>query len=584
MATQPRKDVVVIGYGAAAGPVSLELAQDGRSVVVLESGQYRTTEDNFQRGSFDTLRWDTRGEMLPEFGRAPITYRRTEDEQAKPANYIMASTVGGASVHWSGQSWRYYEEDFRVSSTIEELYGDTGMLDYLEEDGAAIADWPMSYDEVEPFYEKAEWSIGIGGWPGNIQGEIRPVNPDEGNPYEAPRQRDYPFRPLRDNATDLTFRQGALDLGLQPFHVPTGITTETWTSLYDITRPGCTYCAFCTSYGCWNGSKSSSLVSLLPAAERLENFEIRPQSHVIRLNQENGRVTSVTYVDEAGEVHEQPGDIFILGAYTYQNVRLMLHSGIDADGQVGRYFINRPGISVSATFDDRFLNGWNGPAVQRQGVDDFNGENISERKLRMDPEEFFIRGAFIGSPSQRFPLDTYGDHPDEVPGWGAGFKDWYTQNLNRYISLQLLMEPLPYTDNRIDLDPNYTDRFGVPAARVTNDVHRNELRMGRFIHDRGVEILEAAGATNIWGDNEASPRPTMTHDLGGARMGSDPSQSATNRYCQVWTMPNLFVGGGAVAPTMSGHNPTETIWMLSYWMSDAIRNGKVNLENAEDYT
>lgn len=583
MAVLPRKDVVIIGYGAAAGPVSLELAQDGRSVVVLESGQHRTTEQDFERGSFDSLRWRIRGEMLPGPRRAPITYRKTPNQAAQPTDYIMASTVGGASVHWSGQSWRYYVDDFNVKSRVQELYGNSGKLDYLRADGAALADWPMDYQDVEPFYDKVEWSIGVGGWAGNIEGDIRPVNPEEGNPFEAPRKRDYPFRPLRDNATDLAFRQGALERDLRPFHVPTAITTETWTSPYDITRPGCTYCAFCTGHGCWNGSKSSSLVSLLPAAEELDTFELRPNSHVIRINHDGTRATSVTYVDANGEIQEQPGDIFILGAYTYQNVRLLLHSGIGANGQVGKYFINRPSISVHATFDDRYLNGWNGPAVQRQGVDEFNGENRVDEKLAMADDEFFIRGAFIGSPSQRFPIETYGTHPDDVRGWGEGFKSYFTENLNRFISLQLLMEPLPYEDCFIDLDPNFTDAYGVPAARVTRTVKTNELRMGRYIHDRGVEILEAAGASRIWGKPEATARATMTHDLGGARMGEDPNSSATNRYCQVWTHPNVFVGGGAVAPSMSGHNPTETIWMLSYWMSDAIRNDKVNVQNARDY-
>lgn len=583
MATLPKKDVVVIGYGAAAGPVSFELAQEGRSVVVLESGPNRTTEQDFQRGSFDTLRWRTRGEMLPGPDRAPITFRNTVDEVAKPTKYIMASTVGGASVHWSGQSWRYYVEDFQVKSKIEELYGDTGKLEYLKEDGASIEDWPMTYDEVEPFYDKVEYNLGVGGWAGNINGDIRPVNPEEGNPFEAPRKRDYPFRPLRDNATDLTFRKGASDLGLHPFHVPTAITTDTWTSPYGITRPGCTYCAFCTGFGCWNASKTNSQTAILPAAERLDTFELRPECNVIRLNHSDGKVTSVTYVDENGDIQEQPGDIFILGAYTFQNIRLMLHSGIDANGQVGKYFINRPSVGVSAIFGDRYLNGWNGPAVQRQGIDDYNGENHAEEKLGMSADDFFIRGAFIGSPSQRTPLDSYGDHPKEMQGWGAEFKSWYAENLNRYMSLQLLLEPLPYEDNRIDLDPNITDRFGIPAARVTNRIHENERRMGRYVHDRGREIMEASGATEIWGKSEATASATMTHDLGGARMGTDPSKSATNRYCQVWTMPNLFVGGGAVAPTMSGHNPTETIWMLSYWMSDAIRNGKVDLTNAEAY-
>src|SRR5690606_24437461 len=179
----------------------------------------------FALTSLDTLRWDTRGEMLPTLPELPLTFRTDLDQVAEPRNYVMANTVGGASVHWSGQSWRFYVEDFRVKTTLEEMYG-AERLRYLRDDGANIQDWPISYDDVEPYYEKVEYNIGVGGWPGNINGEIRPVDPQEGNPFEAPRKRDYPFRPLRDNATDLTFREGALNLGLDPFHVPTAITTE----------------------------------------------------------------------------------------------------------------------------------------------------------------------------------------------------------------------------------------------------------------------------------------------------------------------------------------------------------------------
>ncbi len=584
MAVQPKKDVVIIGYGAAGGPLSTELALAGYSVVALERGPHMTTKRDFAQSQLDTLRWVVRGGLLPPFRDLPFTFRSDENARATPARYAMSSMVGGASVHWSGQSWRFFEDDFRVRSTVNELYG-PDRLRYLEDDGAALADWPLTYDEVEPYYAKVETHVGIGGWPGNIQGRLRPVDPQEGNPFEAPRQGDFPFRPLRDNATDLTFRQGALELGLHPFHVPTAITTVPYKSPYGVSRPPCTYCTFCTGHGCWNASKSSSLESLLPAAQATGNFELRPHAHVVRLNREGGRITSVDYVDTlTGEEHNQPGDIFYLAAYSYQNVRLLLHSGINSNGMVGKYFMNRSGPTVHAIFNDRLLNGYNGPAVQRQGIDNYNGEVAYEEKMRLSDDDFFIRGSFIGSPSQRNPLETYDMLPDDVATWGRGFKHHVKQNLNRFISLQFVAEPMPYESSYLDLDPDYTDEFGVPGVRVTRQVKENERRMGRFLFRKGSDILRAAGAARVFGSEEVSAVATSTHDTGGCRMGTDPGNSVTNRYGQMWEVPNLFVGGGAVFPSMAGKNPTQTIWMLSYWTADAIEQGKVNLEDAADFT
>ncbi len=580
MAALPKKDVVIVGYGAAAGPVSLELAAAGYSVVVLERGPHLTTERDFQTGSFDSLRWAVRQEMVPGADIMPLTFRNRADQVAIPAPYRMASAVGGSSIHWSGQSWRFYEDDFRLRSTLAAAYGKSGLAYHLAADGAALADWPLAYRELEPFYDKVEYHIGIGGWPGNIAGAIRPLRSDEGNPFEAPRQRDYPFRPLRDNATDLVFRGAALALGLKPFHVPTAITTEDWTSPYGISRNACTYCSYCMNYGCWNGSKGSSLVALLPAALKSGNFELRANAHVLRVNHRNGRAVSVTYIDGEGREQEQRGDIFILAAYSFQNVRLLLHSGIDGNGQVGKYFINRPEFHVSATFDDRYLNGYAGPSVQRQAIDDFNGENAAEEKLRLGPDRFFVRGAAICSASQRLPLETYNDVPPDVPRWGAGYKAYLSKYLNRYLRVLAIAEPMPYEDCFIDLDPTHKDKYGVPAARVTRAVKTNELRMCRFIYDKIAALYRAAGAAKIWGRRDAIAVASMVHDCGGLRMGVEPDSSATNRYGQLWTMPNLFVAGGALMPTMSGHNPTETIWALSYWQSAAILEKKLDLTDA----
>lgn len=579
MPVLPRVDVAIVGYGAAAGPLALELAQAGYRVVALERGPHLTTERDFHTGSFDTLRWVVRNEIVPDASEMPLTFRNTADQVAIPSPYRMASVVGGSSVHWSGQSWRFYEDDFRIASTLRDRYGARGLLDHLADDGAALADWPLGYDELEPFYDKAEYHIGIGGWPGNIAGKIRPLRDDEGNPFEAPRRRDFPFRPLRDNATDIVFRQGAAARGLKPFHVPTAVTTDPWTSPYGIARNGCSYCAYCQGYGCWNGAKASSLVALLPATLAFPNFALRAGAHVLRINHRGGRATGVTYLQD-GRAFEQPAEIVVLAAYSFQNVRLLLASGIDGNGQVGKYFINRPEFHVAAVFDDRYLNGFNGPSVQRQAVDDYNGENAAAEKLKLGKDGFFVRGAIIASAAQRLPLETYEDVPPDVPRWGAAYKSFLARYLNRYLRTLNVAEALPYEDCRIDLDPTHKDKYGMPAARVTRSIKTNERRMAHFIYDRIVEILKAAGASRTWGRRDPIAVASMVHDCGGLRMGEHAIDSATNRYGQLWTLPNVFATGGALFPTISGHNPTQTIWALSYWQSDAIRTGKADLNDA----
>jgi len=567
-----------VGFGAASGPIAVELARADLSVVALERGPYRP-QPEFQQG-LDGLRYATRGELIPRFADQPLTFRTDPSVEAVPRPNRMPSLVGGGSVTQAAYAWRYGEDDFRLKSALRERYGATRRLEYLEEDGAAIADWPLTYAELEPYYEQAEYAFGVGGWPGNLRGQIRPVNPEEGNPFEAPRQNDYPFRPLRDSPTSLTFRAGALQLGLHPFHSPAAINTARYTSPYGITREGCTYCGFCSGHACWNGAKSSALVALLPAAEATGRFELRPDCHVVRIVRRGNRAVGVEYVDGTGRAWMQPGEIIILGAYTFQNVRLLLHSGITGGGQVGKYFINRAGPLVYAVFPDRYLSGYAGPGAQSQSVDDFNAENAAEEKLALPADDFFVRGGVIYSIGQRHPLECYRQAPPGIPRWGVTFKSFLRDNYLRLMALYLPGEPLPYASSTIDLDPVHRDRYGVPAARVTRQAKRNEIRMARFLYRKGTEMLRAAGASTIWGRDLPVPVATMTHDVGGCRMGHDPGRSAVNGYGQLWETPNLFVAGGAVFPTLSGHNPTLTIWALSFRLADALRRRRVDLRDA----
>jgi gluconate 2-dehydrogenase alpha chain len=571
----------VIGYGSAAGPLSVELARAGLTVVAIERGPLRDTARDFVQ-SHDTLRYRIQGEWTPSFDRVPTTFREHPDKEATPDANKVPSLVGGSSIVWGGFSYRFYADDFKVRSTMAERYGARGWLNYLADDGVALADWPLSYDDLEPYYDRVEHALGIGGWPGNIGGRIRPVNPDQGNPFEAPRTRDYPFRPLRDNATGLAFRHGALALGLAPFQSATAIVTEPFTSSYGIARAACTYCAFCSGHGCWNGAKTSTLVALLPAALATGNFDLRPGCRVVKVNHAGGRATNVEYLDADGRHWTQPGTLFILGANTIQNIRLLLASGIAGRGLVGRHFMNRPAPTIKAVFGDRHLNGYAAPGVQAQCIEDFNGENAAEEKLRLGHDEFFIRGASILTPCQRPPLEIYGAIPPSVPRWGRDYKDYLRENFSRYMALYAVTEGLPYRDNIVDLDPTYVDDDGVPAARITRRIGQNERRMARFFYRKGAEILAAAGASTIWGSEAPFVEGSTTHDAGGCRMGSDPGASATNRYGQLWDTPNVFVGGAALFPSMSGHGPQETIWALSYWTSDAILRDRVNISDSED--
>jgi gluconate 2-dehydrogenase alpha chain len=302
---------------------------------------------------------------------------------------------------------------------------------------------------------------------------------------------------------------------------------------------------------------------------------------VLRLRRRGVRAVSVEYVDASGAVREQRGDLFVLAAYTVQNIRLLLASGIHGGGLVGRYFMNRPGPRISAVFDDRHLNGYSSPGVQAQCVDDLNGEHAAAEKLALPADEFFIRGAAIISACQRTPLEIYQDVPPDIPRWGASYKRFLRDSLTRYLSLYVVTEGLPYESAWVDLDPDHRDRYGVPAARIQRPIGRNEVRMSRFFYRKAAEILRAAGASRIWGSEAPVPAGTTTHDVGGCRMGSEPTTSVTNRYGQLWEVPNVFVAGGALFPTMSGHGPQQTVWALSYWTADALVRGRVNLADAE---
>src|SRR5580692_3749608 len=266
MATE-KTDVVIVGMGAVGGILAAELGKAGMKVIGLERGPRLKTAD-FQ---LDELRYFQRKDLRPSPKTQPVTWRPNANARANPLPQMdYGSQAGGGTVHYGAVSWRMHEDDFRARSHTIERYG----ISAIPQD-SSLADWPMSYAELEPFYDKTEYDLGVAGKAGNLQG--RKV--EGGNPFEAPRQREYPLPPLTKDQPSVLFEAGAKKLGYHPFSTPHAILSQPYKG-----RPACTYCTYCQAFGCYIGAKSSILVTKLPEADATGNLTLKTGAMCYRIN------------------------------------------------------------------------------------------------------------------------------------------------------------------------------------------------------------------------------------------------------------------------------------------------------------
>ena len=563
MATE-KTDVVIVGMGAAGGILAAELGKAGMKVIGLERGPRLATADF---SALDELRYFQRQDLRPNAKRQPVTWRPNAKARANPLPILnYGNQAGGGTVHYGAISWRFHEDDFRSRSQTIERYGASA----IPKD-CSLIDWPLTYADLEPFYDRAEYELGVSGKAGNLQG--RKI--EGGNPFEAPRRREYPLPPLMADQSGVIFAAGARKLGYHPFSSPRAILSQTYQG-----RPGCTYCGFCQAFGCHIGAKSSILVTKLPEADATGNFKLLTGTMCYRVKSDNsGRVTGVSYWGSDGSDNTIEAELVILAPFIYDNTRLLLLSktakfpnGLaNSSGQVGKHLMAHIGARVFAAFDDRFVNIYMGPNAQKHSLDDWNADNFDHSGLG------FIRGAQISIT----PADLEGgpigaamsmNPPPGVPRWGAAYRDFLSKYFARYAAIIAQTDNLPYADQTIDLDPNVRDQWGLPAPRLTYDWRRpNELARVEFLLGKLEELGRAMGATHVWRSPPGAGAPGAHHE-GGTRMGSDPKTSVVNRYGQSWDIPNLFIIGSSTYPSMSGFNPTLTIQALAYMSADAIAN------------
>jgi gluconate 2-dehydrogenase alpha chain len=570
----PAVDVVLVGMGWTGTIMAKELAAAGMKVVGLERGAFRRTVPHFQSPAMhDELRYAVRHGLMIDTSRETFTFRNGTDEEALPmrqlGSFLPGTGLGGAGVHWNGQTWRFLPADFRQRSHVVERYGE-GII----EEGLTVQDWGVTYDELEPHYDRFEHLCGIGGEAGNLRGQIRPG----GNPFEGPRARPYPNPPMLTSQAGALFRDAAAGLGYHPFPAPSANMTRHYTNPEGAELKPCMYCGFCERFGCEHFAKASPETTILPAAMRSPNFELRTQSHVLRvdLDRERGRATGVIYVDARGREIEQPAGLVVLCAFGINNVRLMLLSGIGSpydpstgEGTIGRNYTYQTMSGVTVFYGPEvIINPFMGAGAMGIAIDDLNGDNFDHGP------HGFIGGAYLacwsngGRPIQYHPV------PEGTPRWGLGWKQAVARHYNHTTGISVHGASMAGRGNYLSLDPTWTDAYGQRLLRLTFDFTANDRRMSRFATDRAEEIGRAMGGRIVERDDLAEhysivPYQT-THNTGGAIMGTDPRTSAVNRYLQSWDVPNLFVMGACAFPQNAGYNPTGTVGALTYWALDAI--------------
>jgi gluconate 2-dehydrogenase alpha chain len=563
MATE-KTDVVIVGVGAAGGILAAELGKAGMKVIGLERGPRLTTADF---NPHDELRYFQRQDLRPNIKRQPVTWRPNANTRAVTMPVLNnGNQAGGGTVHYGAVSWRLHEDDFRARSHTIDRYGAAAIPA-----DSSLADWPLSYADLEPFYDRAEYELGVSGKAGNLQGK----KIDGGNVFEAPRRRDYPLPPLLQDQAEVLFDAAGRKLGYHPFSTPRAIVSQPYNG-----RPGCTYCGFCQAFGCHVGAKSSILVTKLPEADSTGNFKLLTGATCYRINTDNsGRATGVAYYGPDGSDNTIEAELVIVTTFIYDNTRLLLLSKTEkfpnglanSSGQLGKHVMAHMMANVFVGFDDRHLNIYMGPSAQKRTLDDFNADNFDHKDLG------FIRGSQIsvgtgnlqGGPIALTTVAT----PPGVPRWGAAYRDFLAKYFARHAVMVAQTENLAYPDQTIDLDPDLRDAWGVPAPRVTYDWRRpNERARVEFMQNKMEEIGRAMGASIVWRAPVSPAGAPGAHHEGGTRMGSDPMTSVVNRYGQTWDIPNLFVIGSSTFPSMSGFNPTLTIQALAYMSADAIVN------------
>ena len=565
-------DAVLLGVGLVGSIIGRELTRAGLDVVGLERGEPRHTVPDFQGPHMhDELRYAVRKSLMMNTAKETFTFRNHAGETALPLRrlegFLPGTGLGGSAVHWNGQTWRFQDSDFRMKTHHLERYG-PGILP----EEATVQDWGVSAAEMEPYFDRFEYLMGICGKAGNLGG--RKI--EGGNVFEDPRSREYPNPPMKEPYGSSLFRAAAAKLGYHPFPSPSANMSRPYVNPEGLTLNTCTFCGFCERFGCEHFAKASPQTAILPVLLADKRFTLRTGCQVLRINWNGRRASGVTYVDEAGRELEQPAKLVIVGLYALNNVRMLLLSKIGRPydprtgrGVVGKNYAYQTTSSANVFYDagvhvNPFMrSGANGVVIA-----DFVSDNFDHAKLG------FVGGGYIGEVMSHGRPIEFQPAPAGTPKWGSAWKRALVEHYNHTVTINVHGSSIAVRSNHLDLDPTYRDAWGVPLLRITFDFPQNDIRLSAYLTEKARGIAEAMGARQVSASPRRRPYTAMeyqsTHNTGGAIMGADPATSVVNPWLQSWDLDNVFVVGASAFPQNASYNPTGPVGALAYRAADAI--------------
>jgi choline dehydrogenase-like flavoprotein len=530
-----RADVLIIGAGASGATAAKVLTERGMKVVALERGPWR------KRESFggDELANVNRYNLWPDPILNPRTYREGASGETKIELFCpVPQMVGGGTVHWQGWLPRFTESDFKLRSIAGDVPGTT------------LVDWPITYADLEPYYTQVEWSFGVSGG-GGI------------NKFESFRSKDYPCPPLPATRYAQKFHQGCRKLGYNSFPTPMAALSRPHNG-----RPVTVQSAFAQQHGDPTGTRSSALSVFVPDALKTGRYDLRPDCYVHEIAvDQHGRCKSAVYQDADGDFIEQEADVFILACGAVESARLMLlsrsrrfpHGLVNDSDLVGRNATFHEYSAAVGVFEDP-IYAWAGGGYVAASSFQF---------YEHDESRGYVGGCHIACAGVGIPLPINWSVPGR-PAWGAEAKQLDRDFFNHSFAVGMVLHDLPQHESRVELDEKVRDAWGLPVARITNKIHENDLKMGRWVIDHNAEILEAAGAKKIYRVYPQRITGNCSHQHGTTRMGNDPKTSVLNKWCQAHDADNLFVVDGGPFPTGTGANPTLTIMANAWRVADFI--------------
>ena len=527
-------DAIVIGAGAGGGVAAGVLAAAGKRVLLLERG-HNLSFEQVGRDHLRNQRLSYYGHNAgPDIVGNPRVFEDFGgDHLVVPhnGNYLgNAAAVGGGTRVYAGQAWRFMPQDFRMAS------------EYGIPDGSSLADWPIGYDDLAPYYQQAEWEIGVCG--------------DDAQMAHLPKyEKPYPMQPMDVTLQGQTMRRGAAALGWKTNPVPLLINSAEYNG-----RPGCIHCQHCVGFACPVDAKNGTQNTLIARGLASGNLMLVSEAMVERITvSDAGHVTGVAYF--AGDQRlEASTEVVIVSGGAIESARLLLNStsqrephglGNNRD-QVGRHLQGHYYPGAIGLFPDE--------------VQDNMGPNVTTATCQFNHgNDGIIGGGMLADDSTLLPIIFWKRKlPPDLPRWGAAAKNFMRENYLRVADITGPVHEIPMAEARVTIDQQVRDKYGIPVGHLSGTTHPETVRTATFMNARARDWLRASGAVKVWGDPPPLRLSGGQHQAGTCRMGDDPQTSVTDRWGQVHGHDNLFVMDASVHVTNGGFNPVLTIMALAF--------------------